>query len=193
MKLYWDIQNHEFVMGLTDSQTLQRLDWILRDQVPVELYIVTPNTSQGYTQQEAPSGYTIRCGVKASGSFSGNPLATNYTWTLVGSGATAYYTGTVNLNTSELIAVVEAESQTEDYLDLVAEFCFQDGSGNNRDSSQLTCRVTKDINRTGQAEPAPYNTFPYVEFTHSGKKCIRIQNSDGEILAVFTPPGVTYP
>lgn len=194
MNIYWDIQNHVFVLGTSDSQELQQLDWTLRDQVPMNLYIVTPTSgAQGYTQQEAPSGYSIRFAIKQSGSFSGDPLAAGYTWTLVGTGASAYYTGSIDLNTAALIAVVEAVTQTEDYLDLTAEFAFQDGSGNQRDSTQITARITKDVNRTGEAEPAPYNTYPYQEFTHSGKKCIRIKNSDGETLAVFTPPGVTYP
>ena len=193
MKLYWDIQNHVLLVSNTDSQEIQSLAWILRDQVPVTLYILAPTVgAQGYTIQEAPSGYSVRFAVKQSGSFSGAALVYAGTWTLAGSGTGASYSATVDLNTAALIALVEAEAQIEEYLDLTAELTLEDSSGNHRDSTQLTARITKDVIRTTDVTPSAVSTL-FEEFTHSGSKCIRIRNSDGQTLLVLTPPGVTYP
>jgi hypothetical protein len=193
MKLYWDIQNHSFLESNLDSQEIQSLAWILRDQVAVTLYIMAPTVgSQGFTIQEAPLGYSVRFAVKASGSFSGAALVYAGTWTLAGTGTGSSYSAAVDLNTVALIALLEAETQTEDYLDLVGEFALEDASGNHRDSTQVTVRISKDVIRSTDVTPTAIQPL-CEEFTHSGSKCLRIRNSDGVTLAVLTPPGVTYP
>jgi hypothetical protein len=193
MKIYWDIQNHVFLRSNTDSQEIQRLDWALRDQVSVTLYILAPTEgSQGYTIQEAPAGYAVKFAIKPALSLDAGNLVYQGTWTLSGAGTGATYPANVNLNTEELIAALSAVI-SDDYLDLVGEFTLQDSSGNQRDSSQVSIRILRDVIRI--TDPAPISAASpwFQEFVHSGSNCIRIVNSDGTTLAVFCPPGVTYP
>jgi hypothetical protein len=189
MKIYWDIQNHLFLESLTNSQAFQQWDWILRDIVPVELYIVTPDdATQAYIQQETPAGFGIRFSAKvSSATFAGVPLIAQADWTLSGTGTTAKYTGSISLNTAELIQAVGVL----EYLDIIAEFSFEDLGGVQRDSTQLTLRIKPDVHRTGDATPAAY--APFLEFfTDSvGKECLRIKNTQGETLITLPPAGGT--
>lgn len=151
MNIYWDIQNHRLLSDVQSGQVISRLDWILRDQVPVTLYICQPNTSGGYTVQEAPAGFSVVFGVKAT--YAGALIAYQATWTLSGSGTGATYPATVDLNTTEAIAAVAAETDSE--LDAIAEFTLQDSGGVNRDSTQVDCRITQDINIASDSPPLP--------------------------------------
>jgi len=188
MKIYWDIQNHCFVESLTNSQEQQQWELMLRDSVPVELYIITPDDATGaYVQQEVPAGYGIRFSAKVSAAtFAGAPLIASADWTLSGSGTSAKYTGTLNLNTAELIAAVGVLEQ----LDIIAEFSFEALGGVQADSTQISLRVKPDVHRTGDATPAAYS--PFMEFFTdgtTGKECLRIKNTQGETLVVLSPMG----
>lgn len=189
MNIFWDKENHEFVAGLSDSNLVTRLDWILRDTVPVVLYIVTPSTTdQTYTPAAAPAGYSPRFSLKASGSFDGAALAAQATWTqTLDADSKIVYTANISLNTAALIAAVGALTE----LDLVGEFTLQDASGLNADSTQIDVRIKPDVHRATDVDPdalAPW----WQEYTDaaSGKKCLRIKNSDGETLVEFKPAGV---
>jgi hypothetical protein len=193
MNLYWDIQNHEILTSIQNAQTLTRLDWILRDQVAVDLYLVQPSTNDtGYTVQEAPTGWAVKFTAKLTSARDGAAYVFQGTWSLSGSGTTAKYSGSINLAGATLVAGVEAAALY--YLDLVAEFSLQDISGNHRDSTQFDLRVTEDVLRASEAAPAVETApWPWIsEYTDptTGKKIVRIKNSDGEILAEFAPPGV---
>lgn len=189
MKIYWDIQNHVFVESLNNGQEFQQWDWILRDKVPVELYIVAPDdTTQVYVQQEAPAGYGIRFSAKtSSATFADAPLIAQADWTLSGTGSAAKYTGEISLNTVALIAAVGTLAS----LDIVGEFSFEDVGGNQRDSSQITLRIMPDVHRSGDAAPASLSPFQEFFTDNAGKECLRIKNTLGETLAILTPPGGT--
>lgn len=187
MKIYWDIQNRRLLSDVESGQRLTRLDWILRDQVPISLYICQPNTSGGYTVEAVPSGYSVVFGVKAS--YAGALLAHQSTWNETGTGESSVSAANVDLNTNEAIAAIG----TEDELDALAEFTLRDTSGVDRDSTQVDCRLTQDVNRASQAAPSGAVSLLVEEFVHNGHKCLRLQNTDGETCGVFTPAGVTYP
>jgi len=191
MNIYWDLDNHVFVKSLTYGQELSRIDLILRDLVPVTLYLCRPSsTDQSYVAEAAPSGYSVKFGLKLSTALSGGYLAFQGTWTGSGSGASSKYAADIDLNTVELIANMAASA----YVDYTAEFTLQDAAGVNKDSSQITMRVTADVIRAGGATPTAGDSWPWIEeFTVSGRKCVRISNSDGEVLAQYAPPGVTIP
>ncbi len=188
MNIYWDINSHVFVTSLTNFSQIQQFNWVLRDQVAVNVYLVTSSDSaQSYTQQEAPAGFSVKFTAKPSASLTGSAYVFAGTWTLNGSGASAYYSATVDLGGTDLVAAVEAASSH--YLDLVAELTLQDASGNQRDSTQITLRVTEDVLRTTDSVPASLSPW-WREYTNAaGRKCLRIMNTDGETLATFEPAG----
>jgi len=193
MKIYWDYENHELLSSIQNIMQFQRLDYVLRDQVAIELYLVTKSEITGtYTIGEAPSGYAVKCSIKPSDDRDSDPLASQYVWTLSGTGESAKYSATLDLNKTELIAAVEAE--TNPYLDLVIEFVLQNASAENRDSTQADLRVTQDIHRPSDSAATSANLlFPWFEFFDdetTGEECLRIKNTDGQTLAIFKPAGV---
>jgi len=189
MDIYWDIQNHEFVKELGNSQTVQRFDWYLRDQVPVCLYIVTPDSDdQGYTAQEAPAGFSVKFTAKHSGSLAGTALVFQGTWAKTGSGSDAYYEATIDLNTAELIAA----AGTTDPYDIYGEFTLQDANGDHRDSTRIDVRIYQDVLRGTEDTPTSATApWPYVQWytDANGYKCCRILNEDGQTLLDLKPPG----
>jgi hypothetical protein len=191
MNLYWDIQNHEILTSIQNAQTLTRLDWILRDQVSVDLYIVQPSSNDtGYTIQEAPTGWVPKFTAKPASARDGAAYVFQGTWSLSGSGTSAKYTGSINLAGATLVSAVEAASVY--YVDLIGEFALQDISGNHRDSTQFDLRVTEDVLRVGESAPT-LEAWPWLQERTdpvTGKKIVSLVNSDGEILAEFAPPGV---
>jgi len=152
MNIFWNIEDHEYVAGLSDSNLVDRFDWILRDVVAVRLYIVTPSAvDQTYTPASAPAGFEPRFALKKSGELDNDPLAASADWaqTLDADGKVCY-DGTIDLNTALLIAAVGTATE----LDLIGEFTLQDAAGLNRDSSQVTVRIKPDVNRAGEQAPA---------------------------------------
>lgn len=192
MIIVYDILNHELLSSLAATQALQRLDLVLRDQYALTLYIVQPNSdNSGYVQQEAPAGWGVRCSLKiaptttSAADLADDPLAFQATWTLDGSGAAALYAGTLDLNTQPLIDAIGVTP----YLDCLLEFSLQDASGNNRDSTQVNCRVKADVHRV--TDNVPSSLAPWWEeyLNANGKKCLRIKNGDGDTLVQFAPAG----
>lgn len=192
MNIYWDTQNHVLIESLDSGQRIQRLDWILRDHISLELYLVTPKTDdQGYDVNALASGKVIRFAIKVDSSgYGGQPLAYCYTWTPAGSGDTQRYVGTINLNTTAMIAAHTGGKNTRLQLDCKAEFCFRDSANADWDSTQIDCRITEDVNRDGDAAPASASPW-FEEYTDpdTGELCIRLVNSNGQTLATFSPTG----
>ena len=190
MKLYWDIQNHKLVRSTTSTQQIQRLDFILRDQVAVELYILEPKTDDsGYQEYSVPSGWAVKFAVKHKSALSGEALVAQGTWTF----DTDHYDASITLNTSELIASHVAGKGTGITYDVLAELVLADVSGNNRDSTQVACRITEDVYRADDAEPTSSQGWPWLqEYTDTaGKQCLRFLNSDGEVVREDGPAGST--
>jgi len=190
MNIVWDLTNHKFLESTDNRQQIQRIDWLLRDQVPVTLNIYTYDlATDAYTAEDVPAGWAIKFSAKQASGLTGANLVFQGTWA---SGGIGVYTATVDLNVEGLIAVVEAASGNN--VELVAEFTLSDISGNHRDSSQFTLRVIEDVYRGTEGTPANVGAaFPWIEeYTDSatGKKCLRFKNSDGETLEVMKPAGV---
>jgi len=194
MNIYWDTQNHVLLESTSSGQQIQTVEWYLRDLVDITLYIVQPKSDdQGYDQQEAPSGWTPKLGVKHEDSLAGGFLAYQGSWPKSGSGANATYGATLNLNTSELIADFNSSASNNE-RSLILEFTLQDASGHHRDTTQVALTITGDVIRgTEGSAPTALENWPWIEeFTDpaTGKKCLRIQNSDGETCDVLKPQGV---
>ena|GEM_PF-6175619 len=186
MNIYWDIPNHELVKSTTNQQTVQKLTLVLRDQVPIALYPVQENTGDGdaYVAYTLPTGYTVKCSMKASTGLAGQPLAFQGDWGALDSD---HYDATLSLNTAALVAAVGDETS----LAVMLELTLQDASGNNRDSTQVNVTILADVHRPTDAAPTSLSPL-FKEYTDetTGKKCIRIMNSDGEVLAEYKPAGV---
>lgn len=193
MNIYWNIQDNKLHQGPSNS-VFSSLSWVLRDQYDINIYIMQPDATTGaYTVQEAPSGWFPKAAIKyydAAG-LTGNNLVYAGTWTKNGTGENAYYNGTLNLNTTELIDDISADTSKTYKL----EFTLQNASLENRNSTQINVKIAADIIRpTSDAPITLAEMNPVIEeFIHQGKKCQHFKNTDGEILFTACPKGVTYP
>jgi len=189
MNIYWDIGNRVFLKALQNSQAWQKWEnWVLRDVFEVRLYLVTlDEDTQTYSQQEAPSGWAPKFEIKASDALSGDPLVAQYTWVKNGSGASAYYTADINLNTEQLIGDMSTDL-TNDYI---AEFTLQDANSRNQDSTQIDVTIIADVIRSGTADPvSAQENYPWAQWvTIDGVKCLRLLNEDGDTLTTIKPAG----
>ena len=196
MKLYWDFAHQKLYSSLSTAQAIDLLELSLRDYVALELYLVAlDDTTGALSVTSAPTGYAPKCELKTDtgAGRDGSALAGAYAWSATGSGETAHYEDTLGLNTSELVAAFAAAA-TSTELDLVIEFTLQPISGEQRDSTRCTCRVHRDVIRTGGTLPTSLTAYPWFsEVVANGGRHILLKNSDGVILAVFSPPGVAYP
>jgi hypothetical protein len=185
--IVWDIQNHEFLKTLTNSQKIEDLNWKLRDHVAVQLSLVTPDDTTGtYDAQAAPTGWAVKFTAKAADSLDGAALVEQLTWTY--DAVNERYEATINLNTAELIAAFEAAA-TDEY-EIIAEFTLEDISGANRDTTQIALKIKEDVRQnTGGAGTTDAATPWFEEYIESGVRRVRLRNSDGEILADWGPPG----
>ena len=145
MNLFWDKQNHELVGGLNDQATVDPLVLVLRDTVAVSLAVVTPQTSgDAYVAGELDAGESIAFGIKTSAPFSGGYLVYCDSWTLTGSGTTARYNGTINLNTQELIDALTSGAATDEYLEVTGEFTIVTSEGYHKETTQFKVEVVDE-------------------------------------------------
>jgi hypothetical protein len=188
MNIYWDYAEHKLVKDLAGTQQITELTWILRDIIPVTLYVVTPagSGSNYYQATDAPAGCAPVFGAKASSGLAGAHLVYQPTWSKSGSGATAKYAANVSLATQELIDAVGSAAS----LEIVGEFTMLDASGNNRDSTQFTLYVKPDVTRgTETVLGGVYAPVLLKEETIGGKKYLIFCNSDGVEYERIGPPG----
>lgn len=148
MNLYWDLQDQKLVYGLTNSRKVERVTYVLRDFVPVSLYLLETqaNVNQPYTVRAITSGHAIKFGAKAALTDE-TYLSELATWTETGSGQGLYYAGSIPLNSAALIAAMVGVLE----LDLIAELTTQDGDGKHYLSTQFTLRVKPDVITGGEA------------------------------------------
>jgi hypothetical protein len=189
MHIYWDLDNHTFVKSLTDSQIVDALSLVLRDQVSITLHTVRPSTASGvyFAEEDCPAGKAPLFGIKGTtqAKLAGAYLATQAVWTRT---ATGQYTAVVDLNTTELIA----EIGTETTVDLKAEFALVDVDGKHYDSTQCDLTVDYDVNVGGEAAAESVyvgNNSIIREELIGGKKVLILYNSDGIEYGRFNPPG----
>jgi len=189
MNIFWDYQNQMLISSLNNFAQISSFNWVLRDRLQVNLYVLSPDVSTGvYVAGECPAGYVPRFGMRQTREGA-DLLSATAAWALVEVSGVKMYQGVINLADTALVAAIDGEP----YLDTFVEFTLADVSDNQTSSTQTQARVYFDVNRNSAAESTHVLPFPWVqEFTDpvTGKKCLRFKNSDGETLHVMVPMGV---
>lgn len=189
MNIYWDIVNRKLVVGLSDSQPLGSMELVGRDKVYVDLYLVQPTTTAGayYEAVAAPAGWLPAFSVKAA-TLDGDLLAWQTVWTLQGD--TGHYQGTIDLNTSEMVAALAALTDSTS-LSCTCEFYLVDSNSYKRASTQTPLTVLAPVIEGDETDPTSvFLGNPQIkEETIGGQKVLILYNSDGVEYARFTPPG----
>jgi hypothetical protein len=192
VKIYWDYANKRLLSSIATRSFIDLLELCLRDQELLTIYPVALDEEDNtYTAVAFPSGWTPKMEIKATDDRDADPApAGALIWVLDAD----HYNATLDLNTTQLIAVVESVDNTNTYLDMVAEITLENAAGENRNSTQVPARITPDVRRIGTTPPTSAAAWPWLqEFVFEGHKCLRFKNSDGVTLLELAPPGVTLP
>jgi hypothetical protein len=185
MNIYIYRNNQQLVAGLNSTQPVTQYNWILRDTIPIDLYIVQrqTNINTPFAVTAIGAGESIAFGAKAAYADTEFLFSQN-SWTPEGSGATQRYTADVSLNTAALIAAMAAV----DELTVKAEFTFIQPDNSHALTTQFDIKVTRDV--IIGSEGVPVEAFNVIEqFTHptTGVKMVRIVNADGAPVFVGGP------
>lgn len=142
MNVFWDIANQRLVRALTSKAAVAGYTCVLRDAVPVTLYLVAEqsNVTTPYAVTEIASGHSVKFGAKAALTDTAY-LSEQATWTPSGSGATQCYLGSFPLNGASLVSAMAGLSA----LSLFAEFTTQDNDGKQYLSTQFSLKIIHDV------------------------------------------------
>ena len=158
--IYWSYTEAKLISSVYVNGEADDFTWVLRDVVPINLYVVTPQnvTLQPYIIGEMPVGYTFKLSAKPEGSFSGNPYLCGYDFVKSGTGEETVYTCNIRLNNDVLVPHMEGDSSSSmevDKLELVGELTRVSGEGENCDSTQFTIFIIPDVIRDADVCPTP--------------------------------------
>ena len=183
MNIYWDFNNQQIVGGLTSRSKVAQYDFFLRDVIPVDLILVNAyvNATQAYAATALGSGQSISFGAKEAYADT-DFLFSSSTWTASGSGTTQKYVGEIDMNTTELIAAV-----TADTLNVKAEFTIVQSDNSHALTTQFAIKVTKDV--ISGTEGTPTSEYPVIQqFTDTDDVAkVRLVNSAGVTCFVAAP------
>lgn len=187
MNIFWSYNEQKLVSSLNSTAAVTQYDFVLRDTLPISLYVVDLKTTGNITnvpyQVTALAGdQAVKFGGKALATFATDAefLFSQGTWTLTGTGESSVYSANVTLNTSELIAAMGTAS----YLDCKVEFTILHDA-NHELSTQCTWRIYKDV-ITG-SEGVPTSEFSVIQqvLDDTGAQCVKIVNAAGVLVGVF--------
>ena len=182
MNLYWDTQNQKLVPSLYSTASISTMTLVLRDTVPVHLYIVTPQNSavQPYTVGDIAALHTIAFGAKAVLADTEFDISEN-TWEAVGSGTDKYYGADVELNTAELIAAIGGSNT----ITLKAEFTIVSPAGANQLSTQFDLVINRDV-IVGTEGIISGNYTVIIQYQDDdGGQGVRVINAAGTQVGMF--------
>lgn len=145
MRLYIDLDTRGFVESQSFPRAITAIALKRGDNVPIDLSFV-----RGGVIQELDEGATGKIGIKPRGQF-GSPfyLALDAEWEKSGSGDTAKYSLSLNLNTSEIESAFLAEPASVLAM-LEAEWIE---SGLRTSSATLDVEIQNDVNRGNEGVP----------------------------------------
>jgi hypothetical protein len=182
MKIYW-CPNEQLLVSSLGGNRVDRYNWILRDTIAAELFIVERQASsvQPYKVIELQPGVAVIFGAKQSYDDA-DYLFSQSNWLKTGSGENAKLTGDIKLNTLPLIS-----AGTGNELLVIAEFTLVLPDNSHSSSTQLSVHITRDVNVGGEGI-AEVEYMPIQQFTDDdGIKKVRIVNADGVTVFVGAP------
>ena len=145
MKLYWDYANLCLLTALDPAKPMGRLAWVLRDKVPVDIYLVNDNGSGAYAAVAVPAGLAIKFGANTEASLAEPLLIDAPSWTPSGTKNSA----SVDLSSAALISAIG----TEETLDLIGEVTLQAEDGSQEYSTQFNLRIHADVYHGSETPP----------------------------------------
>jgi hypothetical protein len=169
--------------GASSSVLSSPIQMVHKDKFQIRLYFRSFAVGIGvaHTAVTFPAGATVVLAGKKTGELkTGDTLFMVSSWTLTSpEGADAYYLGTVNLNTTELNAAMEAE--TADAMECSIDIEVRDAGNTER----LTFRVLAQVNRQvydGEGNPTT-TAFSGIEDVEVAASQVTVDLTDFELAA----------
>jgi len=136
----------ELIESISRAYKPQVQTVVRRDLLPVKLTFVVQDANEVLTAQDLPGGVSIRLTFKAADDYEGDIVASCTTWT----GPVAnVYSGSLELNTTELEALFEDEPKT---VTLMGEI-FLSGAGLRESSEKFSLVIQNDVYRETDSLP----------------------------------------
>lgn len=144
MSLYFDLDSRRFVTSPGVQDAITSLTFKRGDTITIDVYFV-----RSAVVQELGVGASGKFGLKEDGDYDSDFVTADSAWTKTGTGTSTKYTFELPLTTSELNALLPADTAS---VSLMGEMQVVDGS--TRYSSQtLTCTVQNDVIKDDETGP----------------------------------------
>lgn len=159
LELFSDIRNRRFVMGLYNSGpfTLPPVYW--QDNFDLQIKVFEPDTDGGFNTTQFSTVDVTPLTMNVAVGLAGDPKAS--TSTLTKDEDNDYFTGSINLNTTEMQTAINAASR--DYIELYFEVEIVEGS--KQTSIKAPIKVYTEVMTTGAPDPDEYEP-PAVLYTN---------------------------
>ncbi len=186
MNLYFDLDTGVFCSSPGSRDTVSTLSFKRGDTVSLAVRFIS-----GIVVQELGSGATGKLGLKESGEYDADFVASDTAWTKTGTGTSTVYTFELNLNTSELNALLGhdgTEGNDVASVDLMMEMEWT-VSGVTTSSNTITATVRNDVVKGSESGPAEISGGTPVE-PAAAELSVNFGGSNNAILFTAVEAGV---
>lgn len=151
LELFPEIRNRKFVMGLYNKGpfTLPPVYW--QDNFDLQIKVLEPDTDGGFGQQQFNVVDVTPLTVNVAVGLAADPKAS--TMSLTKDETNDVFTGSINLNTTEMETAINAASR--DYIELFFEVEIVEGTS--RTSIKQPIKVYTEVLTTGAPTPTDYD------------------------------------
>lgn len=140
MRLFINLDSRQLVTSVTDTQEVTSLSLRRGDKMPLDLYF----SQAGLQTALSSTSFGINFTAKADDDYDGNEVLSATSFTLVGSGTTAYYAGVLDLSGTTITNLVPTDTAS---VTLHAEIEWLEGVTYRTTSKAFTVVVDNDIRK----------------------------------------------
>ncbi len=151
-----DLNSLELIQAATDRSPVVSVQGKRGDNTPFEVIFVRNGIAE-----ELEVSTVLTFGAKQAGKYDAAAVVLSSNFTLSGTGTSAKYLGSPSFNTTELNALFLIDSNDANdpaYIDLMAEFTWQVGSGAPSSTKTFAFRVHNDVVRDSELSPTALPT-----------------------------------
>lgn len=140
MRLFINLDSRQLVTSVTDSQEVTSMSLRRGDKMPLDLYF----SQAGLQTALSSTSFGINFTAKENGDYDGNEVLSATSFTLVGSGTTAYYSGVLDLSGTTITNLVPTDTAS---VTLHAEIEWLEGVTYRTTSKAFSVVVNNDIRK----------------------------------------------
>lgn len=140
MRLYINLDSRQLEASVTNTSEVTSLSLRRGDKMPLDLYFA----QAGLQTALSSTSFGINFTAKESGDYDGNEVLSATSFTLVGSGTTAYYAGVLDLSGTTITNLVPTDTAS---VTLHGEIEWLEGVTYRTTSKAFTVVVNNDIRK----------------------------------------------